>query len=131
MEQLDHLCKELTSGRKDSSLAAARALRNSCAGNLQNASYLAQNNVIDWIAVYCRETALLKPNYDCNESDDRDKQINADERELFVLALCQFLSNFAACGRNPSEYLWSSSFAVHGESHQLRNPSSHKRIDNV
>ena len=115
MEQLDHLCKELTLGLKDSSLAAARALRNSCAGNLQNASYLAQTKVIQWIAVYCRETALMKPDFNCNESDDHATCISAQERELFILALCQFLSNFAACGRNPSEYLWSSSFGVHGE----------------
>lgn len=115
MEQLDQLCKELTSGLKDSSLVAARALRNSCAGNLQNASYLAQTNVIEWVAVYCRQTALLKPDFNDNEGDDHATYISAHERELTILALCQFLSNFAACGKNPSEYLWSSSFAVHGE----------------
>ena len=120
---LDYLCSNLFTEYSKTSLSLARALRNSCAGNVQNAGYLMEMNVIPCIAKYCREVALLKSDL----HDDHDDSTNADsnntasqdrrsiqERELFVLSLCQFLSNFAGCSEASSLFLWSPSFGENG-----------------
>lgn len=124
-ENLDSLCHAVVSGSPDSSLAAVRALRNLCAGSIENASHLVQTNLIQWIAKYCRETALLKSNFDDNGDDGEiyspsQNSSSTAGNELYILALCQFLSNFAACGTYPSQFLWSPAFGENGESVKLR-----------
>ena len=112
-ENLDRYCSELSSGSDDESLAAARSLRNSCAGNEENALHLIQTNIIEWIANHCREVALLKL-VDHSNADLSHRSSSVQHRQSFILALCQFLSNLAACGEGPSHYLWSSAFGVCG-----------------
>ena len=121
-ECLNELCATVRNGSVDEALQAARALRNACAGNRQNAEYLVRSDIIQWIAMYCREIALMKANYSDEEANDSRSQISectkdSDNKgkELLVLALCQFLSNFSACGEGPSQFLWSSLFGEHGE----------------
>lgn len=113
LENLDRYCSELSSGSDDESLAAARSLRNSCAGNEENALHLIQTNIIEWIANHCREVALLKL-VDHSNADLSHRSSSVLHRQSLVLALCQFLSNLAACGEGPSHYLWSSAFGVCG-----------------
>ena len=104
-----------------SSVAAARALRNSCAGNQENASYLSKLKVIEWIAKYCREIALMKMTPDDSDEpfgggrDDKGDDRNQQDTDNFLLALCQFLSNFGGCGEESALFLWSSSFGENGK----------------
>lgn len=121
---LDFLCTALFSEYSDISLTVARALRNSCAGNIENATYLTEMKVVQWLATCCREIALLKSDFD-DDSDSNggpyggtngesfSKRCNT-ERESFVLALCHLLSNFAACGVQSSLFLWSTFFGEDG-----------------
>lgn len=113
LEELDRCCSRLTSGSSDESLAAARSLRNSCAGSEGNALHLIATNVIEWIAIHCREVALLKLGDQCGAGSSQSSS-SIKHRQSFILALCQFLSNFAACGERPSHYLWSNAFGAPG-----------------
>ena len=118
---LDVICDAIMSQSSSSSVAAARALRNSCAGNEENASYLSKLKVIEWIAKYCREIALMKMTpEDSDEAfgggrDDKRDDSNQQETDNFLLALCQFLSNFGGCGEESALFLWSSSFGENGK----------------
>ena len=119
---LDVICDAIMSQSSSSSVSAVRALRNSCAGNEENASYLSKLKVIDWIAKYCREIALMKMTPDDNDGpfgggrDDKVDDRNQQDTDNFLLALCQFLSNFGGCGEESALFLWSSSFGENGES---------------
>ena len=117
-ECLDGLCATVKTDSLDRALEAARALRNSCAGNRQNAEYLVRSEIIQWIAMFCRDIALMKSNFNDEDNIDRSDYPGVSDnkaKELLVLALCQFLSNFSACGECPSQFLWSSSFGEHGK----------------
>lgn len=121
-ECLDGLCATAKCDSVDRALEAVRALRNSCAGNLQNAEYLVRCDIIQWIAMFCRDIALMSSNFSDEDSANRccnnpkNPGVSDDKaRGLLVLALCQFLSNFSACGECPSQLLWSPSFGEHGE----------------
>jgi hypothetical protein len=103
---LHFLCITLLSDDELDDLSVVRGLRNACAGNEKNAEYLIKMNVLQWIVKYCRKVALSKSNLD----DDIGKV-----ESIFVLALCQLLSNFAACGSSPAQFLWSASFGEIGQ----------------
>ena len=119
---LDVICDAIMSQSSSSSVSAARALRNSCAGNEENASYLSKLKVIEWIAKYCREIALMKMTPDDSDEpfggkpDVNMRDGNQQDKDNFLLALCQFLSNFGGCGEESALFLWSSSFGENGES---------------
>ena len=115
IDKLDLWCNQLTSGSSEESLAAARSLRNACSGalNEKNALFLIQNNTIEWIAIHCRKVALLKLGDHCVAPSSQSSSSSQHARS-FILALCQLLSNVAACGEKPSHYLWSAAFGVHG-----------------
>lgn len=115
LEELDCCCSRLTSGSSEESLAAARSLRNLCAGDEENAIHLIETNVVEWTAIHCREVALLKLGDQCGAGSSQSSS-NIKHRQSFILALCQFLSNFAACGDRPSHYLWSNAFGAQGKS---------------
>lgn len=100
-------------------LQMSRALRNSCAGNKENADTVVKKDILIWIDTYCRQIALFKS----DSKDDSDKAIelkNEEEQEpmidrkFFLLALCQLLSNFAGCGYQYASYLWGPSFGEAG-----------------
>lgn len=114
---LDSLCLALLSGTSSNTLTIARALRNACAGNEENASHVKKMKVVEWIAAYCREIALWKSTGE-EEGHHLDGSaisgIENHDKELIIMALCQLLSNFAACGVHSSLFLWSSSFGENG-----------------
>jgi hypothetical protein len=113
---LHFLCIKLLSDDEPNDLSVVRGLRNACAGNEKNAEYLIEMNVLQWIAKFCREVALLKSNLDDNMEEKESHSKNGDHSAaLFVLALCQLLSNFAACGSLSAQFLWSDSFGEIGQ----------------
>ena len=111
------LCVDLLSGESSDQLTTARALRNACAGNEENAIFIANMQVVEWIAAYCRETALWKlncTNEGHNLDGSTDGQTEIQKKGSVFLALCQLLSNFAACGEQSSTFLWSPCFGENG-----------------
>jgi hypothetical protein len=115
-ESLHFLCITLLSNDEPGDLSVVRGLRNACAGNERNAEYLIRMNVLQWITKFCRETALMKTNLDDDADEMESHSKNSDHSNaLFILALCQLLSNFAACGLSSAQFLWSASFGETGE----------------
>ena len=111
------LCVDLLSGESSDPLTTARALRNACAGNEENAVFIGGMQVLEWFAAHCREAALWK--LSCkDERHDLDggtyDQTEMQKKGTLFLALCQFLSNFAGCGEQSSMLLWSPCFGENG-----------------
>ena len=78
----------------DCLLIATRALRNACAGVVENAAFIGEKDTIIIILRLCREIALISPS---SYSPNTPK---------LVLALCQLLANFAACSNAAAAQLW-------------------------
>jgi hypothetical protein len=81
---------------------------------LQNAFYVWQRGIITWSATYCRKIATSKSNFEAKEINAKELtpaiSLSDADQKVFLVALCQLLSNFAACGSEVSLLLWSESF---------------------